>query len=113
MDSTTMRVAVCLDNNYVLPTAVLLNSIGSNKGTERIELYAVSEHQLSDESEGQLLSLLSPFRPYQLCESGTVLPQTAHRTIPNAINLISINPALGSPYRLYIQTIAFLRIDIK
>ena len=31
----------------------------------------------------------------------------------NRTHLISINPALGSPYRLYIQTIAFLGIDIK
>ena len=54
MDRTTIRVAVCLDNNYVLPTAVLLNSIGSNKGTERLELYAVSEHPLSDETRSKL-----------------------------------------------------------
>lgn len=50
MNKTKINLAVCLDNNYVLPTTVLLNSIGYNKGDEDIDVYAISEHPLSEKT---------------------------------------------------------------
>lgn len=46
-----INLAVCLDNNYVMPTTVLLSSIGYNKKDETIDVYAISEKPLSEESK--------------------------------------------------------------
>lgn len=48
--NTKINLAVCLDNNYVLPTTVLLNSIGYNKCDESIDVFAISEHPLSEKT---------------------------------------------------------------
>lgn len=42
-----INIAVCLDDNFVMQTTVLLTSIGCNKGNEKIVVYAISENELS------------------------------------------------------------------
>ena len=41
-------IAVCLDENYVMPTTVMLNSLGINKGNELVTVFSISEKPLID-----------------------------------------------------------------
>lgn len=47
-------LAVCLDDNYLMPTTVLLNSIGHNKCDEEILIHSVSAKELSEDSKNVL-----------------------------------------------------------
>lgn len=44
-------IAVCLDENYVMPTTVMLNSLGINKGNELVTVFSISEKPLSEQSK--------------------------------------------------------------
>lgn len=57
-----INLAVCLDDNYILPTTVLLNSVGWNKkDDEQIDVYAISMYPLSEITKKKLTAECSKF----------------------------------------------------
>lgn len=56
-----MNIAVCLDENYVMPTTVMLESLGQNNTTDEVNVFCVSEKILSDKSRNILKDECSKF----------------------------------------------------
>lgn len=56
-----IHIAICLNDNFVMPVTVLIQSIGENKGSEEIAFHAISLKELSDSSIGILNEQASKF----------------------------------------------------
>lgn len=50
-----IHIAVCLDDNFIMPVTVLLNSIGYNKGSEECFIHAISINPLLLDNQKLLL----------------------------------------------------------
>jgi len=57
----TMNIAVCLDENFVMPTTVMLESLGQNNTTECVNVFCVSEKMLCEDSRKILKDECSKF----------------------------------------------------
>ena len=53
-----MQIALCTDDNYIMPTGVLINSIETTNKNESIKYNIVSEH-LTEESKYKLKNCLN------------------------------------------------------
>lgn len=47
----TIHIAICFSKTYIMPVAVLIQSIGANKGCEQIVIHAISTEDLPDSSK--------------------------------------------------------------
>ena len=47
----TIHIAICFNKTYIMPVAVLIQSIGANKGCEQIVIHAISTEDLPDSSK--------------------------------------------------------------
>ena len=53
-----IQIALCTDDNYIMPTGVLINSIETTNKNESIKYNIVSEH-LTEESKDKLKNCLN------------------------------------------------------
>lgn len=56
-----MNIVVCLDENFVMPTTVMLESLGQNNNTDGVNVFCISEKLLCEESRNILKNECSKF----------------------------------------------------
>ena len=50
----TIHIAVCINDSYVIPGSVLIQSIGANKGSEQIMIHVLSLNELAEKTRSVL-----------------------------------------------------------
>ena len=56
-----MDIAICTDNNYVMPAGVLICSICENNADERINFHVVSDDKLTNDSKHSLSEVVNQY----------------------------------------------------
>ena len=103
-----MDIAVCIDNNYVMPAGVLFCSICENNKDQKITIHVITDHSLTDKSRQSLQTIV---QKYGNCIVFYPVDEEAFKSLPMQISSKSQHFTIATYYRLFLTDILPESVD--